>query len=48
MFVFVFEGELFRFRLKTPAFASLFQFPPRMKASLLDPASGNLPPARDL
>ena len=39
MFVFVLPGALFSFRLKTPAFATLSQFPPRLKASLLNPAS---------
>lgn len=33
MFVFEFEGALFKFRLKAPAFAPLFQLPPRMNAS---------------
>jgi hypothetical protein len=31
MFVFVFDGALLRFSVKTPSFAPLFQFPPRMK-----------------
>jgi hypothetical protein len=33
MFVFEFEGALFKFRAKTPASAPLFQLPPRMKAA---------------
>jgi len=32
MFVFVLEGALFRFNVKTPEFAPLFQLPPRLKA----------------
>ena len=32
MFTFVFEGALFKFRAKTPAFAALFQLPPRIAA----------------
>lgn len=30
MFVFEFERALFRFKAKTPAFAPLFQLPPRL------------------
>lgn len=32
MLLFVFVGPLFKFNVSTPAFVSLFQFPPRMKA----------------
>jgi hypothetical protein len=32
MFVFEFEGALFKFSAKTPAPAPLFQLPPRMNA----------------
>ena len=31
MFVFVFVGALFRFSVKAPELAPLFQLPPRMK-----------------
>ena len=34
MFVFKFEGELFRLSAKTPALDVLFQFPPRRNANL--------------
>lgn len=44
MFVFVFDGALFRFNVNTPVFEPLFQFPPRMKAraaSRRGPAPGS-------
>ena len=34
MLLFVFAGELFKFRAKTPALEVLFQLPPRWKANI--------------
>lgn len=41
MLLLLFEGALFRFSEKTPAFAPLFQLPPRLNAAIstrCDPA----------
>lgn len=42
MFVFKFEGALFRFSAKAPALEVLFQLPPRLKASK---KTSSLPPS---
>jgi hypothetical protein len=37
MFVFVFDGALFKFKAKAPALAPLSQFPPRRNADSIPP-----------